>query len=291
MRKFLNLTLFAEGAAAGGMSVNAGNATSMSGTAGDATGIGAGSDADSVDAAQVGTRSFAELIKDPAYKADADAYIEGIIKGRLAKPTKTINDQREILQMVASKYDLDGSDLKALKERVSADDAYLEDKAMAEGLTVEQYRRIADAERKAASYEAQVQQAEQERAVQEQVAAWQEQAEQVKQIFPDFDLQSEMQNPTFQRLLSSGIDMRSAFVACHDAEVLQGAMQYTAAEVRKATANELRSKGSRPRENASSSQASASARTDVSRLTRADRAAMAERAMRGEIVDLTNYIK
>ena len=80
--------------------------------------------------------------------------------------------------------------------------------------------------------------------------------------------------------------MRSAYVACHEAEIMQGAMQYTASEVRKATANEIAAKGSRPRENASSSQAAATLHTDVSKLTRADREALSRRAMSGEMVYL-----
>lgn len=276
MKRFkLDLHLFDEGAgaapAAGGTSVTAGDA--------------AGTQGDTSVAAAPERQSFADLIKGD-YKEEADKYIQGIVRERVKNSKDTIRSQAEILDIVAAKYGMDTSDLAALKDKVSNDDAYYEDRAMEEGLTVDQYKRIAQAESKARAYDEAMAQQERDRAANEQVAAWQAQAEEVKQVFPDFDLSNEISNPTFQRLLQSGVDMRSAYVAIHEAEILQGAMQYTASEVRKATANEIASKGSRPRENASSSQAAATTRTDVSKLTKADREELSRRAARGEMVYL-----
>lgn len=238
---------------------------------------------------ETGRPSFKDLIKGD-YKQEADEYIQNIVRSRVRDSKKdkdTIALQAEILGTVAAKYGLDGSDLDALREKVSEDDAYIEQAAMEEGLTTDQYRRIRDAEQKAAAYEAHMAEAERERATQQKVAEWQAEAEQVKQVFPDFDLATEMQNPTFQKQLRLGIDMQSAYVSLHQAEILQGAMRYTAQEVRKATANDIAARGARPRENASSARASATVRTDVSKLTKADREALSRRALSGEIINLS----
>lgn len=286
MKRFkLNLRLFDEGASAStgtaGAGVTAGDAASTGVQAGDA----AGNRAEEVtDAAS--KPSFDELINGD-YKADFDKRINGIIRSRVKDLNSTIKSQGDILNIVAAKYGMDASDLNALRDKVSNDDAYYEDRAMEEGLTVDQYKRIAQAEDKARAYEAQIQQQQRDQAAQQQIAAWQAEADQLKQVFPDFDLQAEISNPTFAKLLQNGVEMRSAYVAAHDAEIMQGAMQYTAAEVRKATANDIAARGTRPRENASSSQASASLHTDVSKLTRADREALSRRAAAGEIVTLT----
>lgn len=280
----LNLRFFDEGAAApasGGESVTAGNATGTSVSVGDATDNRAEGQ---VDAAP--RPSFEDLIKGD-YKAEADKYINGIVRSRVKDINATVKSQGDILSIVAAKYGMDTSDLNALKDRVSNDDAYYEDKAMEEGLTVEQYKRIAQAEAKSKEYEAQLQAQEQERQMQAQTEEWLRQAESVKQTFPDFDLRAEMQNPTFQQLILQGVNMQSAYVAMHDAEILQGAMRYTAQEVRKATADDIAAKGARPRENASSSQAATKLSTDVSKLTRADREALSRRALSGEIVNLS----
>lgn len=277
MRRFkLNLHLFdGEGASA---APTAGAETSVTG--GDAT----TTSGESTAAAEP-RQSFADLIKGE-YKQEADQYIQGIVRERVKNSKDTIRSQGEILDIVAAKYGMDTSDLAALKDKVSNDDAYYEDRAMEEGLTVDQYKRIAQAESKARAYDEAMAQQERDNAAQQQVAAWQAEAEAVKQAFPSFDLQQEINSPTFQKLLQAGVDMRSAYVACHEAEIMQGAMQYTASEVRKATANEIAAKGSRPRENASSSQAAATLHTDVSKLTRADREALSRRAMSGEMVYL-----
>lgn len=233
--------------------------------------------------------SFEDLIKGE-YKAEADKYIQGIVRARLKDSKRdkdTIKSQSDILSVVASKYGVDPSDLVVLKEKVESDDAYYEDRAMEEGLTVDQYKRIAQAESRAKAYEERYQAEERERQTREQVSKWQEEAENLKQVYPDFNLDAEIQNPTFGKLLSMGVDMRSAFVAVHDAEIMEGAMRYTASEVRKATANEIQARGSRPRENASSARASASVRKDVSKLTRADREALSRRALSGETVYLS----
>ena len=278
MRYKLNLRLFdGEGASAApassGTSVTGGDATTTSGET-------------SAVAEQTNEKpSFADLIKGD-YKQEADKYIQGIVRERVKASKDTIAQQGDILNIVAAKYGMDTSDLAALKDKVSNDDAYYEDRAMEEGLTVDQYKRIAQAESKARAYDEAMAQQQRDQAAQAQVAEWQAQAEEVKQAFPGFDLQTEVSNPTFQRLLQAGVDMRSAYVACHEAEIMQGAMQYTASEVRKATANEIAAKGSRPRENASSSQAAATVRTDVSKLTKADREALSRRAAAGEIVYL-----
>lgn len=283
MKKWnLRLNLFdgGEGASAPG--------TGTASVSGVATGNEVSNAADTTQNGDTGRPSFKDLIKGD-YKQEADEYIQGIIRQRVRdskQDKETIARQAEILNTVAAKYGMDASDLAALQEKVSADDAYIEEAAMEEGLTTDQYRRIRDAEAKAAAYEAHLAEADRERATQQKVAQWQAEAEQVKSIFPDFDLAAEMQNPTFQNLLRNGVDMQSAYVSQHQAEILQGAMRYTAQEVRKATANDIAARGARPRENASSARAAATVRTDVSKLTKADREELSRRALKGEIINL-----
>ena len=272
-----------------GASAPAGGEASVTGVA-TGTEVGAeGTDtADTTQTGDIDRPSFKDLISGD-YKKEADEYIQGIIRKRVRdskQDKETIAKQAEILNTVAAKYGMDASDLAALQEKVSADDAYIEEAAMEEGLTTDQYRRIRDAEAKAAAYEAHMAEAERERATQQKVAEWQAEAEKVKQVYPDFDLATELENPTFQKQLRLGIDMQSAYVALHQAEILQGAMRVTAQEVRRATANDIAARGQRPRENASSARSAATVRTDVSKLTRADREALSRRALSGEIVTL-----
>ena len=118
MKRFkLNLRLFDEGAGA------APAAAGTSVTAGDATGTGANAQ---VDATPTERPSFESLIKGD-YKAEADRYIQNIVKDRVRNAKNTIAAQGDILNIVAAKYGMDTSDLNALKDKVSNDDAYYEE--------------------------------------------------------------------------------------------------------------------------------------------------------------------
>lgn len=291
MRRFeLNLRLFdgGDGAAAGAtaagdMGVTGGDAASTSVTAGDA----AGNRAEGADAAS-NRPSFEDLVKGD-YKAEADKYINQIVRERVKGPNATIKAQNEILSVVAAKYGMDAGklDLNALKEKVTADDMYYEDKAAEAGLTVEQYRRVAEAESKGRAYDLMMQDMQAEQEAKAELQRLQTEAEQVRQMFPDFDLNKEMQNPVFQKLIANGVNMNSAYTSVHADEILTGAMQRTAQAVREATANEIAARGTRPRENASSSRAAATMKTDVTKLSDAELRELSRRARAGEMVYLS----
>ena len=111
---------------------------------------------------------------------------------------------------------------------------------------------------------------------------WMEQAESTKQIYPSFDLRGEMQNPKFVDLLKSNIDVRTAYEVIHKDDIIAGAMQFTAKKVEQNITNKIIANGARPSENGNSSQGASVTKSDVSALTKADRAEIARRVARGE---------
>ena len=113
-------------------------------------------------------------------------------------------------------------------------------------------------------------------------ADWMQQAEQVKAMYPGFNLQRELDNADFGRMLGAGVSVKAAFEALHHEEIMAGAMQYTAKTIAKKTADGIASRNNRPVENGLGAQASANVRADVSKLTKADRAEIARRVARGE---------
>ena len=113
-------------------------------------------------------------------------------------------------------------------------------------------------------------------------AQWMEQADSTKQIYPSFDLRAEMQNPKFLDLLRSNIDVRTAYEVMHKDDIIAGAMQFTAKTVEQKLTNKIIAGGARPAENGNSSQGASVTKSDVSALTRADRAEIARRVARGE---------
>lgn len=75
-----------------------------------------------------------------------------------------------------------------------------------------------------------------------------QQAETLREVFPDFDLRQELQNQTFAQALGCGMTPESAYLAAHAAEILPAAMAYGAQYAREQLASSLMG-GNRPEEN------------------------------------------
>ena len=107
---------------------------------------------------------------------------------------------------------------------------------------------------------------------------------QVKEVYPTFDLEKEAGNPEFAALLKRGVSMKQAFEVLHMDELMQGAMQYTAAKVQQTTARNIQARQARPDEGAAAKAAPVTAKTDVNKLTKADREKIAQEVMRGKVI-------
>ena len=113
---------------------------------------------------------------------------------------------------------------------------------------------------------------------------WITQGEQLKQVYPGFDLRTELRNPQFGALIRGGVSLDAAYVALHKDEIIPAAMAVAAQAVQRKLANSIAAGGSRPRENGMGHQAPAVVRTDVSRLTKGDIDQVFRRVARGERV-------
>lgn len=227
---------------------------------------------------------FKALIKGD-YKEEFEAYFKDAIAKRL-KGTEAIvaryNEISPTLELLAEKYGVDAEDLKALNKAIEDDETFYEDEALESGLTVQQVKEIRQMKRENAELKAQMEEAKTQQQADALYASWIEQAKQVKQIYPGFDLQTEMQNEQFQNLLRSNIPIQTAFEVIHRDEIIPAAMQYTAKKVEQKVADSIRSGKSRPAESAMGNRSSAVYKSDVSQLTDADMAEINRRVMRGE---------
>lgn len=232
-------------------------------------------------------RAEFERLINGEYKDLYNEHTQNIIKNRLKENKgleKTVSQTQEILDIIAGRYGIkDSKDYAAITKAVQEDNFFYEEAAANEGLTVEQYKYMRKMERENQELKGYRESAERQRQADQIYAGWMQEAEQVKAIYPGFDLQAELQsNPKFGKLLGAGIDVKGAFEAIHHDEIMTGAMHMTAKRIAKKTADGIASRQSRPVENGMGSQASALVRSDVSKLTKADRREIARRARRGE---------
>lgn len=113
-------------------------------------------------------------------------------------------------------------------------------------------------------------------------ADWARQEAQMRQVYPEFRLAEAKADPAFAGLLLRGVPLRQAYEAAHFQELLGRAVAHTARTVEQGMTARIESRGLRAAENGTRPGGAAVARTDVNRLTRADREEIERRVMHGE---------
>ena len=206
--------------------------------------------------------------------------------------TRQLEEQLSALQnAVAPLYQSQGiaaGDVEALSQAIQNDDSYWERGAEAAGMTVEQYKQMQMAIAENAQLRRTLQAQQQEEAANRQIAAWQTEAETVKQDYPDFDLMQEIQNPVFASLISSKnqatrLSLKAAYEACHVEEIRQMAARQAAKLAEANTVQSIRAGAHRPKEAGSGTESAvAPTKIDITKLTREQRRDLERRAERGE---------
>lgn len=227
---------------------------------------------------------FERLIKGD-YKDLYDAKVQDIIQKRL-KSTKETVDKYEALvptiDLLMKKYGVKENDIEGLNKAIEEDNSFFEDEALERGITVEQLKEIRKMERENADLKRQMQEQEAQKQASQIYALWMDQAEKTKSVYPTFDLNAEMQNQKFIDLLRSNIDVRTAYEVLHKDEIIPAAMQFTAKTVEQKLTNKIIANGARPSENGMDSQSASLVKSDVSQLSKEDRAEIIRRVARGE---------
>ena len=294
----LGLQLFAEGAGAGnggtaeGQGATAGVASQQKAVSNPLADVKYGIQEDAAPVAEVQNNTavldrkaeFEKLIKGE-YKEEYDARMQDTIQKRLRGSKETVDKYNALaptLEMLAKKYGVDIGDIESLNKAIQEDDSYYEEEALEKGITVQQLKEIRKMERENAALKAQMEEAQRQENGKKLYATWMQQAEEAKKIYPSFDIQTEMSNPKFVDLLRSNIDVRTAYEVLHKDDIIRGAMQFTAQTVESKIAKKVASNGARPAENGMSSQSAAVVKSDVSQLSKADRAEIIRRVQRGE---------
>lgn len=220
------------------------------------------------------------------FKDIYDARMEETVKNRLKGSKETVekyNSLLPVLETLGRKYGVDASDTQALSKAIEEDDSFYEEEALEKGISVKELKEIRRMEKENAELKRQLDEQRARENADRLVAEWIDQGEKLKEIYPSFNLDSEMENPKFTDLLRvPGVDVRTAYELIHKDDIIAGAMQFTAQTVEKKLADKIRAGGVRPAENGMNSQAASLVKSDVSQLTKADRAEIIRRVSRGE---------
>ena len=283
----LDLQLFAEEAGAPAVSAPATPAAENPGTG--ATGEPAASAGEQAAPAE-GSPSFDDLIKGQ-YKKEFGQKVQEAVNKRF-RNQQDFKDKFEkltpLLSVLGQRYGVGQNaegelDLDALQQQIANDNSLYEEEAFQRGMKVEDLRELKRLEYENAQLrrrqEMSAEEARNQAAFQQLVEA----GEQLKAIYPDFDLGEEMGNPEFGRLIAVDIPLRTAYEIVHRDEIMEGSMRYAVQQTEKKLAKSIQAGARRPAENGSSGQGAAdSGRIDPSKLTRQEIARIRKAAERGE---------
>ena len=227
---------------------------------------------------------FEKLIKGD-YKEEYGKRVEETVQRRLRATKDKVdryNALTPMLEMLANKYGVKADDVEGLSKALAEDDAFYEKEAYEKGVSVEQLKAYKKMERENAALRRANEERDMREAGAKQYATWMEQAEAAKAVYPSLDLRTEVQNPDFLRLLRAGVDVKTAFAAIHQDEIIPAAMQYTAKAVEKQVTDTIAAMGARPAENGLGASGAAVVKSDVSKLTDADMDEIIRRVAGGE---------
>ena len=227
---------------------------------------------------------FEALIKGE-YKDLYDQRMQETVQKRLKSTKDTVDKYNALtptLEILAKKYGVEATDIEALNKAIEDDDSYFEEEALEKGVTVEHLKEIRKMEKENAELKRQMAEHDRKENANKLYATWIEQAEKTKEVYPSFDLEAELQNTKFIDLVRNNVDVRTAYEVIHRDDIIAGAMHFTAKKVEQNITNKIIANGARAVENGNSSQGAAVVKSDVSTLTKADRAEVNRRVMRGE---------
>lgn len=229
-------------------------------------------------------KAFEDLINGE-YKDQFTKRTQDIIDRRF-KATKTLESKLEaqspIIDLLMNKYKVADGDISKLAQAIEQDDAYWEEAAEEAGLTVEQYKAVQKLQHENEQFRRREQSQMEQRQAEARLNDWIQQGEALKQVYPDFDFRTEVQNRDFLGMLKAGVPVQKAYEVMHIDSMVTGAARVAAKQSEQQTVQRIKDRASRPAENGTSSNSASIIKSDVSSLTKADRAEIARRVARGE---------
>lgn len=200
-------------------------------------------------------------------------------RGKAAtEATAAANEQMEkytpMLKLLAGHYGIqsenDNINVDAVIRAVLDDDQYYEDRALENGETIDEAKHGWQKD-----YQEE-QRSKQERSLQLQQHFYgmQQQANKLREVFPDFDLEKELQDPVFldRTLPEKKMSVEDAYWSIHHGEIMEKQAEAIAKRAKADAAAAIRS-GARPRENGGSAMATVSSTPNLKTMTREQRAA------------------
>lgn len=229
--------------------------------------------------------------------AEFDELIRGKYKDQYAKRFKagyerrsrglhqaksTLDRMSPVMDRVLARYG--AKDLEDLNSKLDNDEDFIRAKAAEKGMSEDAYREYLGMEERVRASE----RADADRLRNEQLEKWWREGEEVKAVYPEFDLAAEMQgNDEFFDLINHGVPMMHAYRTIHFDDLVVGATAQARREGASQAVEHIRSNKKRPSENGAGKGSPGKTKFDIGSLTSAQMDELERRAAHGERITLT----
>lgn len=191
--------------------------------------------------------------------------METMMKERVKKYSEaadSFDKSKNFVALMAKKYNMDPEniDYEKLTEAAFNDDSNFEEQALLEGKPVEEVKQKASNDLRQQMAQAHVQKITR-------------QAEELKSLYPDFDLAKELENPQFKRLIHPGVGLsvRQAYEVINSEAVQARQAQAIAQQTMQKASNAVMSGSFRPTENGTGAKAASVATVNPRKMTQRER--------------------
>ena len=221
--------------------------------------------------------SWEEIMADPEYNKQMQAVVQSRLKSAKGAE-EALAKIAPAIEVLARKHGQDPAnpDYEALAKAINDDDAYYEDLALERGVTLETAKRIDQQERDHARQQKEEARNLEEQKIRNHFVKLEQQAEEMKKMFPNFDLRTELQNPKFAQMVgpNSLMSMEDAYYAVHRKEIDAARSQVIAQQTTQKLSNAIQAGSRRPNENGTSGQAASVTTFDYSKASKEQREAL-----------------
>ena len=229
--------------------------------------------------------SWEEIMADPEYNKQMQSVVQSRL--RSAKGAEeTLGKLAPALELLARKHGMDPEkpDYDALVQAIRDDDSFYEDKALEMGVSVETAKQIEQKAQDNARQQRQEAVTLEQQKIQNHIMSLEQQGEELKKVFPNFDLRKELQNPAFARMTSPnmGLSVEDAYYAVHRKEIMATGMQVTAQKTAQMISNSIQAGTRRPAEAGTTGQAPSVTTFDYRNASQQQREELKRRIRSGE---------
>ena len=224
-------------------------------------------------------------LKKGEYKEQYARDVQAAIKDRFKNQADLQGRLDAIQPMLDALMKKTGAEsVEELNKLIAEDDSIYQEEADAAGMPVDKYREMVRLQKEHDDAIASEKRLREQVANRDRFAELHRQGEDLKQMFPDFDLMKEMENEAFRNMTMSGqLTVEQAFYALHGKELTPQLMAYGMQRARQQMGQTIQATGQRPQEGAMRGRTTAAAEPKINpaSLTRKEREMYKQMARRG----------